>query len=120
MLERNNDQFRNPRVYLLSRVRLIQQFHPLIPWMSRMAWYHFMISKEMHRINWGIITQRNTMPNTRNPMRTKFCRWMEWMRYVDLNFPFDFESKTINIWFKVTREERARSAFSMFRIIQTW
>jgi hypothetical protein len=25
--------------------------------------------------------------------------------YVDLNFPFDFESKTINIWFKVTREE---------------
>jgi hypothetical protein len=25
--------------------------------------------------------------------------------YVDLNFPFDFESKTINLWFKVTEEQ---------------
>jgi hypothetical protein len=25
--------------------------------------------------------------------------------YVDLNFPFDFESKTINLWFRVTEEQ---------------
>lgn len=25
--------------------------------------------------------------------------------YVDLNFPFDFESKTVNLWFKVTEEQ---------------